>query len=164
MPRIALDNSAQPRAALAQLFDAVVTCYLRLSAAAASIYGAGELSGPRRTVLIALARSGPQTVARLARARAQSRQRLQPLVNALIDEGLLRYQPNPAHRQSHLVVVTARGRRAVERMLETEGALRLELRLRHGPRALAAATAVLADVSQALETQGDKLIAKQRKR
>ena len=40
--------------------------------------------GRVRTILVALAEAGPQTVSRLARARGQARQRIQPLMNALI--------------------------------------------------------------------------------
>jgi len=95
---------------LALLFDETVALYLRLTATAAAIYGQGAISGPRRTVLVALARSGPQTVAQLARARAQSRQRLQPLVNHLVREGLLELAENPAHARSPLVVLRPRTR------------------------------------------------------
>src|SRR5919109_832728 len=96
-------RSRPGRQELGELFDEAVALYLRLTALAATMYHHGELSGPRRTLLMALARSGPRTVAHLARARAQSRQRLQPLVNALVDEGLLATEPNPLHKQSPLV-------------------------------------------------------------
>ena len=68
---------------LAALFDETVRLYLRLSALSTRIHGGGQLSGPRRTVLVGLARGGAQTVAQMARARAQSRQRFQPLVKCL---------------------------------------------------------------------------------
>jgi hypothetical protein len=70
-------------AELGWLFKETVSLYLRLTSDASAIHGHGALSGPRRTVLTAFAQSGPQTVARLARSRAQSRQRLQPLINGL---------------------------------------------------------------------------------
>ena len=94
--------------------------YLRLSALAVKMHGKGPLSGPRRTVLLSLARSGPRTVAQMAREREQSRQRFQPLVNALIADGLLEAVPNPAHRQSPLIALTAKGERAVQRVQQIE--------------------------------------------
>jgi DNA-binding MarR family transcriptional regulator len=87
-----------------------------MSALAAKIHGKGALSGPRRTILAGLARSGPGTVAQMARHRGQARQRIQPIVNSLIDEGLLEAVPNAAHVQSPLIVVTPKGRKEVGRI------------------------------------------------
>ena len=106
--------------ALAAVFDETVRLYLRLSALSTQIHGGGRLSGPRRTVLVGLARTGPQTVAHMARARAQSRQRFQPLVNALLRDGLVRAVPNAAHKQSPLIELTARGRKEVARIHAVE--------------------------------------------
>jgi len=140
------------RSPLDELFDETVALYLRLSAVAAAMYGHGEVSGPRRTLLMAIDRAAtPQTVAELARARAQSRQRLQPLVNALVAEGLLAFTDNPAHKRSPLVVLTARGRSTVAAIQRTERANRRRLRLPISSGRLAAAAAVLRDVRGALE-------------
>jgi DNA-binding MarR family transcriptional regulator len=146
------------RPELGELFDETVALYLRLTAIAATMYRQGELSGPRRTLLMALARSGPQTVAHLARVRAQSRQRLQPLVNALIDEGLLAVRPNPLHKQSPLVVLTPRGQKLVREIAAHEGALREKLRLAKSRRRIIDAVEVLRDVRQALERQAGDLL------
>lgn len=106
--------------ALGELFDESVRVYLRLSALAVKMHGKDPLSGPRRTVLVGLARSGPRTVAQMAREREQSRQRFQPLVNALIADGLVQAVPNPAHRQSPLIALTPKGERAVQRIQQIE--------------------------------------------
>lgn len=105
---------------IGEFFDESVRCYLRLSALAAKMHGKGPLSGPRRTVLVGLARGGPRTVAQMARERELSRQRFQPLVNALIADGLLRAVPNPAHRQSPLIALTPKGEKAVQRIEQVE--------------------------------------------
>ena len=107
---------------------------------------------------MALARSGPQTVAQMARTRAQSRQRLQPLVNALVREGLLERVENPAHRRSPLVILTPRGRRALRQIVEIEDELRARLRLKSSARRLAAAAAVLRDVRLAITNQTEQAI------
>ena len=146
------------RRELLLLFEETVALYLRLTASAAVIYRRGEMSGPRRTVLVALARSGPQTVAQMARTRAQSRQRLQPLVNALVREGLLDRVENPAHRRSPLVILTPRGRRALRQIVEIEDELRARLRLKSSARRLAAAAAVLRDVRLAITNQAEQAI------
>ena len=148
------------RPELGELFDEAVSLYLRLTAIAATMYRRGELSGPRRTLLRALARSGPQTVAHLARARAQSRQRLQPLVNALIDEGLLGTQPNPWHKQSPLVHLTPRGQKVAQEIGKREGILRDKLLLVSSRRRVVQAVDVLRDVRAALERQAGDLLLK----
>ena len=125
--------------------------YLRLSALAAKMHGEGPLSGPRRTVLVSLHRSGPRTVAQLAREREQSRQRFQPLVNVLIADGLLQAVPNAAHRQSALIVLTAKGRKTVQRIHAIEQAWRVRLDLTIAKPRLMNATDVLREVRSGLE-------------
>lgn len=136
---------------ISELFDEVVRFYLRLSAVAAKMHGEGPLSGPRRTVLVSLHRSGPRTVAQLAKEREQSRQRFQPLVNALIADGLLQAVPNAAHKQSPLIVLTAKGSRAVRRIHAIEKAWRPRLDVPISKARLADATRVLRDVRGELE-------------
>jgi DNA-binding MarR family transcriptional regulator len=147
-----------PRAELSTLFRETVSLYHRLTANAADIHGLGPLSGPRRTVLLALADSGPQTVARLARARAQTRQRLQPLINALMSGGLVKAVPNPQHKQSPIVQLTRKGARHVRAIVETEGALLTKLSVPPSPQQLLRAAAVLRHVRESLETQMPALL------
>ena len=136
---------------LGVLFDECVLLYLRLNALAAKIHGKGPLSGPRRTVLASLAESGPETVAQMARRRAQSRQRFQPLVNALMADGLLEAVPNPDHKQSPLIALTPRGRKTVERIHEIEQAGRSGLRIKATAPQIAESVAVIREVRFALE-------------
>jgi DNA-binding MarR family transcriptional regulator len=136
-----------------ELFDAVVLLYLRLSALSARIHGGGALSGPRRTVLVGLSRTGPQTVAQMARVRAQSRQRFQPLVNALISDGLVRAIPNPAHKQSSLIELTQRGRRAVARIHAIECAGRARVGTNLSAQSLSRSLAVLRSVTADIERE-----------
>ncbi|HWI18133.1 MAG TPA: helix-turn-helix domain-containing protein [Vicinamibacterales bacterium] len=134
------------------LFEESVRFYLRLSAVASKMHGDGPLSGPRRTVLLGLHRSGPRTVAQLAREREQSRQRFQPIVNALIADGLLQAVPNAAHKQSPLIVLTASGRRTVQRIQATEQAWLPRLRVSVSRARLSNATATLREVRGGLES------------
>jgi DNA-binding MarR family transcriptional regulator len=136
-----------------ELFDAVVLLYLRLSALSARIHGGGALSGPRRTVLVGLSRTGPQTVAQMARVRAQSRQRFQPLVNALISDGLVRAIPNPAHKQSSLIELTQRGHRAVARIHAIEGAGHARVGTNLSALSLSRSLAVLRSVTADIERE-----------
>lgn len=67
-----------------------------------------------------LARYGAQTVPELARARSVTRQNVQPVVDALLAEGLVALADNPAHARSLLVAITARGERLVRRWDEAD--------------------------------------------
>jgi len=136
---------------VARLFEESVLLYLRLTAWAARFYGKGQLSGPRRTVLVSLANSGPETVAQMARRRSQSRQRFQPLVDALMADGLLQAIPNPAHKQSPLIVLTSRGRKMVDRIHRIEGMWRSRLKLTQPARQIAQSVEVVRAVRLELE-------------
>jgi len=133
------------------LFGEVVALYLRLSAGASAIHGMGNLSGPRRTVLTALAEPGEHTVARLARARAQSRQRLQALISALAEARLIELRPNPMHKRSPLIVLTAKGRREIDRIRQVEGAALAQLPWPATPRQLMEAAMIVRGVREVLE-------------
>lgn len=146
-----------PGAELAALFEETVALYHRLTADAAAIHRYGSMSGPRRTILVALA-AGPQTVAHMARARAQARQRLQPLVNRLIADGLVEARSNPMHVRSPLMVLTAGGEKTVKQIVATEGALRARLRPTVSPGRVALAAVVLRDVRMVLENQLPQLL------
>jgi DNA-binding MarR family transcriptional regulator len=123
-----------------------------LKSSAAAIYGRGELSGPRRTILTAIARTGPQTVAQVARDRSEARQRVQPLVNALVEEGLLSSTANPAHKRAPLVSLTARGEAIVGDIIERESYLRARLKLNVPKSELLRAADTLKAVREVLES------------
>jgi len=132
--------------------------YLRLTANAAQIHGGGEVSGSRRTILIALSESGPQTVARLARSRAQARPRIQPLVNALIADGLAIAVANPMHKQSALITLTRAGEKQVREIRKREGALLNRLPLKVSSSRLRSAADVLRDIRETLERELPRLL------
>ncbi len=102
------------------LVDETTALFHRLRASAALLYGEGESTAGRRGVLRGLARTGPQTVPQMARARPVSRQHIQALVDALLEDGLLELVDNPAHRRSHLVRLSARGEAACREMEHVE--------------------------------------------
>lgn len=56
----------------------------------------------------------PQPVAWLARDLGANRQNVQRIVNELVREGLLRFEPNPYHKRAQLVMLTAAGTRAYD--------------------------------------------------
>ena len=78
------------------------------------------ISRGRLAVLRALVRDGPQTVAALARARGASRQGVQRMARALVDEGWVRFQDDPNDRRAPRLHLTEHGERAYSRLAERE--------------------------------------------
>jgi DNA-binding MarR family transcriptional regulator len=137
---------------VAALFDATVSLFHKLKAAAAEIHAQGESTAGKRGVLRGLARAGPQTVPQMARARPVSRQLIQTLVNALEADGLVETVENPAHLRSRLIRLTMRGRKAVKRMEGRERELLSGLELNVPLRDVKSAARVLGAVTRALAT------------
>lgn len=74
-----------------------------------------------RAVLEHLARFGPSTVPDIAREKSVSRQHIQKLADALVEAGLARFEPNPAHRRSALLVPTETGTATFATIRRREG-------------------------------------------
>lgn len=103
--------------------DETIALYQWLAWVAEDLYGDDARGASRRWTLRRLLRDGPMTVSRLARARAVRRQSLQPLVDALARDGLVRIVENPAHARSPLIEVSDTGRALVERLDRIDGAV-----------------------------------------
>lgn len=74
------------------------------------LVGGLGLTSARWQVLGAIVASErPQPVAWLARDLGGNRQNVQRIVNDLVKEGLVAFQPNPHHRRAQLVVLTGKG-------------------------------------------------------
>ncbi len=142
---VALSKAYFGDSALASLIGEVVALFHRLRIVSEQIHQRGEMTSGKRGVLGSLDRFGPQTVPAIARARPVSRQYIQTLVNQLGNEGLVEFVENPAHKRSHLVRLTPKGKELLDSMIqrETELLSRLELdipekALRDGARVLKA--------------------------
>ncbi|PCR94563.1 MarR family transcriptional regulator [Pseudomonas fluorescens] len=61
-----------------------------------------------------------QPVSWIARDMGANRQNVQRIVNDLVKDGLLEFQPNPHHRRAQLVVLTDAGREAFERAMKLQ--------------------------------------------
>jgi DNA-binding MarR family transcriptional regulator len=66
-----------------------------------------------RAVLEQIAAAGPQPVPRIAEALVLSRQFVRRMVNSAVEQGFAELRPNPAHRRSSLVALTAAGADAI---------------------------------------------------
>jgi DNA-binding MarR family transcriptional regulator len=99
---------------------------------------------------------GPLTVAAVARAMGLARQSVQRTADLLVEDGLMRYEDNPADRRARLLQLTPRGRKAL-RVIEAaqrEWAARLDAEL--GAKPVAQATATLERLEQLLRGDGDE--------
>lgn len=62
----------------------------------------------------------PQPVAWLARDLGGNRQNVQRIVNDLVNDGLVEFQPNPHHRRAPLVVLTDAGKQAFDEAMRLQ--------------------------------------------
>lgn len=103
--------------------DETIALYQWLAWVADRLYDEGAKGATRRWVLRRLAREGPRTVSALAKIRAVRRQSLQPVVDALVGEGLVSLAPNPRHARARLVALTRRGESLVAALDRVDSAV-----------------------------------------
>lgn len=105
----------KPRGIVQTVVDETIALQHWLAWVSDQIYGDDARGAARRWTLRRV-RDAPHTVPQLARVRAVRRQSLQPVVDALLADGLVELRPNPAHARSELVALTRRGAELVDRM------------------------------------------------
>jgi DNA-binding MarR family transcriptional regulator len=104
--RIRIDRRAT---AVADLMLEVAQCFFRIRALGQQTGLITSWGGGAFGFMRSLALLGPLTVPQIAQMRPTSRQRMQRLANELAAEGLVEFIPNPHHRRSQLVRLTAKG-------------------------------------------------------
>lgn len=146
---------------LVKVLDEAVVLNFRLQRVAEELHRQGPASSARRGVLRMISEEGPQSVPQLARHRGVSRQHVQKLVDSLMEEGLVEYAPNPAHRKSDLVRLTQAGLEAVRDNTRREAILVKEFTPEVNSEELDTALDVLTRVRRFLESdQCEALIAR----
>jgi DNA-binding MarR family transcriptional regulator len=101
-----VDSKAE---AVAELMLEVAQCFFRIRALGQQTGLITSWGGGAFGFMRSLALLGPLTVPQIAQMRPTSRQRMQRLANELAGEGLVEFIPNPHHRRSQLVRLTAKG-------------------------------------------------------
>lgn len=81
--------------------------------------GSGITMG-MRTVLEFLNNNGDHTVPQIARVRRVTRQRIQNVVDRLMEAGLVATRDNPSSKRSPLITVTPQGKSAIQQMRKRE--------------------------------------------
>ena len=84
------------------------------------IWGEGQVSRGRLSVLRVLATQGPMTMSEVARARKTSRQGVQRLAGALVEEGWLQAVENPEDRRATRLELTESGLAAYQGLASAE--------------------------------------------
>jgi len=113
------------------------------------------ITAPKRTLMMDLKRHGPQTVPALAAARCISRQIIQTQVNELKQAGYVQATPNPEHKRSKLIALTAAGQRQIAAMIAVENAFIEELGWLPDRASLHACREVLESICARLDAHGD---------
>jgi DNA-binding MarR family transcriptional regulator len=133
------------------LINEVRLLYQSMLQVGESIHTGSGISMGMRAVLEFLDRNGATTVPDIARARRVSRQRIQTLVNPLVEMKLIVVAANPASKRSPLMALTPAGSRRILDMRKLEGK-RFQNKL--PDQQLQDATATLARLRAALEDEG----------
>ena len=141
------------RGELRAVVDETVALNHRLQWVAERLYGDDGRKATRRGLLRGLVRYGPQTVPELARARSVTRQNVQPVVAALLADGLVRLVDNPAHARSRRVMATPRGAELVRTWDETDARVLAAVGLGLSRRDLELTAQTLRAVRERFETR-----------
>ncbi len=108
-----------------------------------------------RAVLEFLLKNGATTVPDIARSRSVTRQHIQSLVNALLEQDLVVLEDNPLHKRSSFATLTKEGERVIRRMRKREDQLYQTTEFGVKRNELKTAARTLEHVRDALKGIGD---------
>ena len=86
-----------------------------------------------RWQVLSAASAAPHSVPQLARVLGVTRQNVQRIADLLVAEGSAQYQDNPDHRASPHLVLTKRGRAALEQLTKAAGGYHARLARKLSP-------------------------------
>jgi len=116
LPQKATDTTTN---AIVELISQSFRLNSRLHATADQMARDVGLTGTRWQVLNAISQATrPATISDIARWMGLARQSVQQVANALAEDGLIAYQPNPKHQRASLVVVTENGAKLLKQLDE----------------------------------------------
>jgi DNA-binding MarR family transcriptional regulator len=136
---------------MAALTQAVRSVFNRLKALGDELHADLAITTAMRAVMETLFEGGPKTVPQIAKLKGVTRQHIQLLADALVDQRLAAMMENPAHKRSSLIALTEKGRRAFVKMRAREAPVIEELAWEFEARELERATGVLTRLAQRLE-------------
>lgn len=107
---------------LIKVIAGVRRCFWLLATVSDEITAALGLTASLRAILEHLQEYGPQTVPQIAKEKSVRRQSIQALVDQLSAGGFVTIKPNPAHRRSVLVALSAKGKSSFAEITKRERA------------------------------------------
>jgi DNA-binding MarR family transcriptional regulator len=131
-----------------QLINEVRLLYQSMVQFGDAIHAGSNISMGMRAVLEYLDRNGDATVPQVARARRVSRQRIQTLVNPLLERGLVESISNPASKRSPLITLTRTGAKTILEMRRREAQ---EMRVAVSETRILQAARTLSELRRGLE-------------
>src|SRR5262245_30984546 len=148
-------HTVKSREAFSRLVVDVFRLNGMLSAAGDALAAPAGQTSARWRVLAAV-EEAPKTVAQIARDWSLARQRVQRIADLLEREGLVAYEENQAHRRASLLRPTPEGRSALRSIQQAQRAWSTAVGDAVGARDLERASAVLARVMAAVESEGER--------
>ena len=106
--------------AMEELIDELRLSLHRVAQVSEELHRDEAVTTGMRAVLEFLLLHSDSSVPTIARSRHVTRQLIQQLVNALLEQQLVELRDNPAHRRSQLVALTKPGRDTIQRMKKRE--------------------------------------------
>lgn len=100
---------------------------------------------------LSVASGGPRTVAQMARRLGYARQSVQRTVDQLARDGLVHYIPNPDHKASPLVELTAAGTDTLARLTKAAAKWHNKIAAGVDPEGLAVALQTIRNLRDAVE-------------
>ena len=141
---------------LTDLIDEIRQTFNALAVAVDELHAESAISAHLRAVLEYLLRNGPTTVPDIARARRVSRQHIQTAVNELRALLLVDSRPNPSHRRSPLMELTAEGQSTIVEMRRLERLAFEHCFVDVDPADVAIAADTVRALRQAIPERGDQ--------
>jgi len=106
--------------ALRNVIDGTRSLFHVLARSAEDLHEDLGLLASHRAVLETIVREGPAPVPAIARRKGVTRQHIQSVVNALVEQGLVFLEDNPSHRRSPIVQLTKQGHRLFTEVQQRE--------------------------------------------
>jgi DNA-binding MarR family transcriptional regulator len=135
------------------LTQAVRSVFNRLKALGDELHADLAITTAMRAVMETLFEDGPKTVPQIAKLKGVTRQHIQLLADALVDQRLAAIMDNPAHKRSSLVALSEKGRRAFVKMRAREAPVIEDLARDFEARELERATGVLVRLAGCIEAR-----------